>query len=67
MKKMYLHEVEITHINKASVVITFEFKVYFITKRLMNQLLHDKQLDFIIIENSYNGRDISWIAVPSIF
>lgn len=63
-----LDDITLVHINKGSVTIMINNRIVLITKRLMNQLLHDKFIEAALVENiNPNGGSLTWLAKLSIF
>ena len=67
MIKLENFDIDIIHMNKASLIVRIDGEEYFVTRNVFNKIASKKETTIFIVEKEYKGTVNKWLALPSIF
>ena len=67
MIKLENFDIDVVHMNKASLVVRIDGEDYLITRNVFNKIASKKETTIFIVEKEYRGIVNKWLALPSIF
>ena len=67
MIKLENFDIDIIHMNKASLVVRIDGENYLVTRNVFNKIASKQATTIFIVEKEYRGAVNKWLALPSIF
>ena len=60
-------DIDVIHMNKASLVVKIDNENYLVTRNVFNKIASKQATTILVIEKEYKGTVNKWLALPSIF
>ena len=67
MIKLENFDIDVVHMNKASLIVRIDGEEYLVTRNVFNKIASKQATTIFIVEKEYRGITNKWLAVPSIF
>ena len=67
MIKLENFDIDVVHMNKASLVIRIDGEDYLVTRNVFNKIASKQATTIFVVEKEYMGIINKWLALPSIF
>ena len=67
MIKLENFDIDVIHMNKASLVVRIDGEDYLVTRNVFNKIASKQATTIFVVEKEYKGIINKWLALPSIF
>ena len=67
MIKLENFDIDVVHMNKASLVVRIDGECYLVTRNVFNKIASKQATTIFVVEKEYMGTVNKWLALPSIF
>ena len=67
MIKLENFDIDVIHMNKASLVVRIDGEDYLVTRNVFNKIASKQATTIFVVEKEYRGTVNKWLALPSIF
>ena len=67
MIKLENFNIDVIHMNRASLVVRIDGEEYFVTRGVFNKIASKQTTTILVVEKEYRGFVNRWLALPSIF